>query len=79
MTTPLNTWISVKDAMPPLEIPRGFDLIVMDEIGCIFKIEVIGGWVNKNTFIPTKHVNSVPNQTMPKYTDWILLSKPENK
>lgn len=78
MTTPKDTWISLKDAMPPIQIPADCDLIVMDEIGCIFSIELVGGWVNDRSFMPKRYVNQLTGKE-PKYTDWMLLSKPKTK
>ena len=38
--------------MPPIQIPADCDLIVMDEIRCIFSIELVGGWVNDRSLCP---------------------------
>ena len=70
MTTPKDTWISVKDAMPE-RVPLDCDLITMDKYGNIE--DCLLTYVKKEIF-------SVSKMKLSKdIIFWMLLSKPKNK
>lgn len=67
MTAPLNTWVSVKDAMAE-EVPADCDLVTMDIHGNIDDCLLTRG---------KKEVFSMSIMKLKKgITHWMLLSKP---
>ena len=67
MTTPKDTWISVNDAMPPIEIPEDYSLIGMDKNKTIMSIKYEDGRI----------VESRNYEILESILFWMLLSKPK--
>ena len=67
MTTPKDTWISVNDAMPPMEIPEYYSLIGMDKNQTIMSIKYEDGRI----------VESRNYEILESISFWMLLSKPK--
>jgi hypothetical protein len=68
MTIKPNTWISVKDAIPPNKTPKGYILIGTYE-DCVSELNVESYGLSS----PYKQFNDN------KITHWMLLSKPTEK
>ena len=67
MTTPKDTWISVRDAMPPIETPEDYSLIGMDKNQTIMSIKYEEGRI----------VESRNYEILESIYFWMLLSKPK--
>ena len=67
MTTPKDTWISVNDAMPPIETPEDYSLIGMDKNETIMSIKYEEGRI----------VESRNYEILESIYFWMLLSKPK--
>ena len=67
MTTPKDTWISVKDAMPPIETPEDYSLIGMDKNQTIMSIKYEDGRI----------VESRNYEILESVLFWMLLPKPK--
>jgi hypothetical protein len=66
MTTPKDTWISVKDAVPPIETPEGFTIIGSDKFDYIYQMSYHDGRLMQDE-----------GKYFVEITFWMLLSKPK--
>jgi hypothetical protein len=68
VTIEKNKWISVKDAMPPIEKTKGFSLIMIDKYG--FVTEAVSFDKKQGLF------EQLEGYHITDSTHWMLLSKP---